>query len=111
MQDGVTSRAIDAGNPGTPLGEEVQEGGNVRVNMGAYGGTEQASKTPVGWALRADVNNDGMVDLGDYAVLAGMWRTSGQAQACDLDRNGAIDMLDVCLLADDWLGETTWSLP
>ena len=55
--DNVTSRCIDAGNPGTPLGNEPTTlsvdplnrfGQNLRINMGAFGGTDQASMPPYG---------------------------------------------------------------
>jgi hypothetical protein len=42
--DPVTSPCIDAGNPETEIGEESDPHGS-RVNMGAYGGTGQASKS------------------------------------------------------------------
>ena len=78
--DEVTSRCIDAGNPGSPLGDEPltvvidpshQFGSNVRINMGAYGGTAQASMPPHAWALLADLTNNGTVDLVDFAEQAG----------------------------------------
>ena len=43
MQDKVSSPCIDAGDPGWPVGLEPAPNGG-RVNMGAYGGTTQASK-------------------------------------------------------------------
>lgn len=43
--DGVTSPCIDAGDPSTSIANEPQPRG-LRVNMGAYGGTSQASKSP-----------------------------------------------------------------
>jgi parallel beta-helix repeat protein len=56
--DYVTSPCIDAGDPACPLGDEPMSvprdpeniyGVNLRINMGAYGGTSQASMPPVGW--------------------------------------------------------------
>jgi len=43
--DGVTSPCVDAGDPGDPVGPEPAPHGD-RVNLGAYGGTAQASKSP-----------------------------------------------------------------
>ena len=40
----VTSPCIDAGDPGTPVADEPLPNGG-RINMGAYGGTGQASKS------------------------------------------------------------------
>jgi predicted outer membrane repeat protein len=41
----VTSPCIDAGDPNDPVGSEPEPNGG-RINMGAYGGTEEASRTP-----------------------------------------------------------------
>jgi hypothetical protein len=52
MSDDVASPCIDAGDPDSPLGAELpfvpdgaggELGPNTRINMGAYGGTSQAS--------------------------------------------------------------------
>lgn len=42
--DAATSPCIDAGTPGKPVGHEPVPNGNI-VNMGAYGGTNEASKS------------------------------------------------------------------
>jgi hypothetical protein len=42
--DDVTSPCIDAGDPNTPIGDEPEPNGG-RINMGAYGGTIEASKS------------------------------------------------------------------
>ncbi len=45
VRDEVSSPCIDAGDPALPvLDEPVPHGG--RINMGAYGGTAEASKSP-----------------------------------------------------------------
>ena len=43
--DAISSPCIDAGNPASAVGDEAEPHGNL-ANMGAYGGTAQASKTP-----------------------------------------------------------------
>ena len=43
--DEITSACIDAGNPSSPIGGEPVPNG-ARINLGAYGGTGQASKSP-----------------------------------------------------------------
>jgi len=57
--DNVTSPCIDAGDPASLLGDEPlsvprdpnnEYGVNLRINMGAYGGTAQASIPPLGWS-------------------------------------------------------------
>ena len=42
--DTVTSPCIDGGTPGNPVGHEPLPNGNI-VNMGVYGGTNEASKS------------------------------------------------------------------
>jgi hypothetical protein len=42
--DEITSPCVDAGDPGMPVGAEPTPNGSI-VNMGAYGGTLQASKS------------------------------------------------------------------
>ncbi|MHC4745514.1 MAG: right-handed parallel beta-helix repeat-containing protein, partial [Planctomycetota bacterium] len=78
--DNVTSRCIDAGNPASSLGYEPPGipgdpnndwGRNVRINMGAYGGTAQASIAPKGWAVAKDYNNDGIANFTDFACRSG----------------------------------------
>ena len=43
VADEVTSPCIDAGDPNSPVGDEPEPNGK-RINMGAYGGTAEASK-------------------------------------------------------------------
>jgi parallel beta-helix repeat protein len=43
--DEVTSPCIDAGNPNTEIGSEKSPNGGI-INMGAYGGTAEASMSP-----------------------------------------------------------------
>ncbi len=45
VNDDVTSPCIDTGDPGFDVGDEPEPNGQ-RVDMGAYGGTGQASKSP-----------------------------------------------------------------
>ena len=44
QQDGTISPCIDAGDPTTPTGREPQPNGGI-INLGAYGGTIEASKS------------------------------------------------------------------
>jgi predicted outer membrane repeat protein len=61
--DDVTSRCIDAGDPSFPVGDELMSvprdpdntyGVNRYINMGAFGGTCQASMPPRDWLFPAD---------------------------------------------------------
>ncbi|MHC4646257.1 MAG: PKD domain-containing protein [Planctomycetota bacterium] len=108
VYDGNTSLCIDAGNPGRGLGDEPESPTNVRINMGVHGGTGEASKTPVGWNLLADLTNDGIVDFLDFRYWPENWLRSGIELAGDLNRDGTIDMVDFALLALDWFGQASW---
>lgn len=115
--DETTSRCIDAGNPSSPLSEEPISlpedpnniwAENIRINMGAYGGTPQASMPPYHWALLADMTNDGLVDFRDYAAQADDWLNPGDSLPGDLNRDSVIDIPDLALIAEDWLKATSW---
>jgi len=68
--DEVTSPCIDAGQPDLyPDRERIPHGG--RLNMGAYGGTPFASMSS--WPLLGDVNQDGVVNVRDFVLLADQW--------------------------------------
>ncbi|MFX5705482.1 hypothetical protein ABTE52_21080, partial [Acinetobacter baumannii] len=45
--DGYSAATIDAGDPAEPIGLEPTPNGSL-VNLGSYGGTAEASKTPSG---------------------------------------------------------------
>ena len=118
--DNVTSRCIDAGNPGAgfsqePLTLEVdplnRAGTNLRLNMGAYGGTQQAAMSPYGWAILSDLNNDGTIDLLDLALWTDYLLESGKAWPGDLNRDEIVNMADFALLAKDWFLRTSWRDP
>ena len=116
----VTSRCIDAGNPGTLLGEELlsvpddpnnEWGENLRINMGVYGNTVEASIPPYDWALLSDITNDGIVDFVDFTHQADMYTDEDNELPGDLDRNGVVNFLDIGLLVEDWLKQTSWAQP
>ena len=58
VNDAVSCPCIDAGDPSDPVGDEQSPNGN-RINMGAYGGTEWASKSPR--VLTATVQLEGYI--------------------------------------------------
>ncbi|MBN1507185.1 MAG: hypothetical protein JW955_10090 [Sedimentisphaerales bacterium] len=77
VKDDATSPCIDAGDPNSPVGDEPFPNGG-RVNMGAYGGTAEASKSYFGepaceTIIAGDINGDCIVDLKDLALLTQHW--------------------------------------
>jgi len=87
--DALTSHAIDAGDPNDSVGYEPNPNGG-RVNIGAYGGTAEASKSPSGIVEPVcteypamDFNKDCRVDFQDFAVFTQTWLD------CNLDPQSA----------------------
>jgi hypothetical protein len=118
--DDVTSRCIDAGNPGAPVGQEPLSapndpnnnwGVNLRINMGAYGGTAEASIPPHDWAILSDITNDGTTDFVDFAHFAAIYSNEGDELFADFDHDGDADYSDLDLLTADWLRQTLWYEP
>jgi len=77
IQDDVTSPCIDAGDPASPIGSEPFPNGGI-VNIGAYGGTEEASKSYFGSPLceiivAGDINGDCDINFLDFAIIARSW--------------------------------------
>ena len=77
VKDDVTSPCIDAGDPSSPIGFEPFPNGGI-INMGAYGGTAEASKSyfgepPCGVIVAGDINGDCKVDFNDFALMAAHW--------------------------------------
>jgi len=77
VKNDVTSPCIDAGDPNTPVGDEPFPNGG-RINMGAYGGTAEASKSYFGepvceTIVAGDINGDCKVDFKDLQLLAIHW--------------------------------------
>jgi len=80
VKDEATSPCIDAGDPNSPVGEEPFPNGG-RINMGAYGGTAEASKSyfrePVcKTVIAGDINGDCKVDFKDLTLMAVNWLRS-----------------------------------
>ena len=93
IQDDVTSPCIDAGDPNTPVGDEPEPNGGV-INMGAYGGTAEASKSDYTWWF---ATTDGPVVAEGLGIVlphehiftdlrGPTSRTYGQADAADVVR-------------------------
>ncbi len=124
--DDVTSPCIDAGNPGSPLFDEPTSmdsdianhwGENVRINIGAYGGTSEASMAPPGFRLLADLNNDNKVNMQDYAILASFCvlrsafpntqnsalSTPNDYDCANLNHDTKTNLTDIAILSTQWL--------
>jgi predicted outer membrane repeat protein len=77
VADNITSPCIDTADPNTPLGPEPFPNGG-RINMGAYGGTSEASKSYFGKPLcetivAGDINGDCIVNSLDFSLMSAHW--------------------------------------
>jgi hypothetical protein len=99
VQDEVSSPCLDAGDPNSDWTAKPWPNGK-RINMGAYGGTSQASKS----GNIADLNLDGKVNFFDLAVFGALWGIN-QTVIEDLNGNGVVDAGDLEIIAANWLWE------
>jgi len=115
LADDTTSPCIDAGiayavdDPNYLYAGTIDYRGELwphggEINIGAYGGTPQASmslNTETGNI--SDVDCSGSVGLPDLAMLAGQWLADESLLREDADRNGIVDFFDVAILGQHWL--------
>jgi len=81
VADAMTSPCIDTGDMGIPIGDEPFPNGGI-LNLGAYGGTPEASRSHFGepvceTQIPDDINGDCKVDSVDAQLAAQDWRVSG----------------------------------
>jgi parallel beta-helix repeat protein len=101
-KDDVTSPCIDAGDPNSDWTAELWPHGK-RVNMGAFGGTPQASMSLSTAGNVADINDDDAVNGRDLRIFMDMWLIQAMLLAEDINRDGAVNLPDLALLAEQWL--------
>ncbi len=104
LTDLLTSPCIDAGDPNSDCIAELWPHDN-RINMGAYGGTNQASMSLSNIGNIADLNKDDTVNFGDFAHFADSWQLDKVPADEDLNRDNQIDIVDVMIFCDNWLWE------
>ncbi len=97
VYDADTSVCIDAADLTSDWSSEPWPNGK-RVNMGAYGGTQQASMN----GNPGDFDIDGAVNFEDFCELADKWRLEGVFIE-DLSGNGVVEFADLHKFAENWL--------
>jgi hypothetical protein len=102
VPDAATSPCIDRGDPQLDWSAELWPHG-ARVNMGAHGGTAQASLSLSDAGNLADLDADDVVNFSDFARLSRSWRDAHAPMISDLDRNGSVGYEDLALLTARWL--------
>jgi hypothetical protein len=101
MLDSVTSYCIDAGNPSSDWSAELWPHGQ-RINLGAYGGTPQASMSPSDLGNVADLNHDAQVGPADLKRIGQKWPLVEDLLAEDLSRDGRVNLTDFAILGQNW---------
>jgi hypothetical protein len=99
--DKVTSPCIDAGNPSSDWTGELWPHGR-RIDIGAYGGTAEASLSFFSVGSPADLNGDGGIDFRDCSVLAAGWLSTQAPRKEDLSRDGIVSFTDFAVFASFW---------
>ncbi|MHB9070879.1 MAG: hypothetical protein ACYC54_10995 [Sedimentisphaerales bacterium] len=100
-KDANTSPCIDAGDPNSDWTAELWPHGK-RINMGAYGGTSQASMSLSTIGNKADLNNNNFVDSEDLALFVKMWLAEDLLLSEDINRNGLVNFSDFAEFAEQW---------
>lgn len=101
VTDDVTSPCVDAGDPVSDWTEELWPHGK-RINIGAYGGTREASMSLSHLGSAADINLDGVVDFRDFDDFTNMLWAEQALLREDIDRNGEVNYLDFNTFAEEW---------
>ena len=110
VNDNLTSPCIDAGgepnDPNSDWTGELWPHGK-RINMGAYGGTIEASMSLSNAGNVADLNPDvndanDWVGYDDMLLLTDKWLSNELPLAEDLNRNGIVDFTDYAILVNNW---------
>jgi len=101
MLDDVSSPCIDRGDPAGAGSEELWPHGR-RTNMGAFGGTVQASHSESVTGNVADLNKDGVVNLIDFAGVSANWSKRQMPLASDMNGSGQVDQLDLVIFVEQW---------
>ena len=107
IYDDVTSPCIDAGDPNSDYTSELWPHGK-RINMGAYGGTTEASMSLSDVGRNANLDNDSndAVDARDLCIFVNKWCYEEFLMVEDLDRDGNVNFKDFAILASYWLEGT-----
>jgi len=104
VQDDVMSQCIDAGDPSSPLGREIWPHGRT-INLGAYGGTTEASLSGNNSGSQHNLNSDPdeIIDFGDLASFVQEWLCGELPLRADFyGDDHEVDFEDFAVFADLW---------
>jgi hypothetical protein len=100
-----TSPCINAGDPFADYSLEPAPNGG-RINIGAYGGTEEATSSDILRPVPSDADTDLNVNMVDFAIFANNWGLEGASiknKRADSDNNNIVDGRDMAILGKFWL--------
>lgn len=102
VYDAVTSPCVDGGGPSDAAWKGELWPHGERINMGVYGGTPEASMSPLLRGNPADVTRSGCVGTDDLMLIADKWL--GEQMLCpeDINLDGRIDYGDFSAVAQNW---------
>jgi membrane protein YqaA with SNARE-associated domain len=99
--DDATSNCIDAGSPSSDWSAELWPHGQ-RINLGAYGGTPQASASLSDLGNPADLDHNAIVGPADLMRVAQQWLREKDLLAEDMNWDGRVDLYDFAVLGCHW---------
>jgi predicted outer membrane repeat protein len=106
IQDDVTSPCVDAGDPDSDCKAEFWPHGG-RINIGAYGGTNQASLSlsdiEGNAGNAADFNNDFSVDTSDFSIMSTQWQDGPALMRSDINKDSHVGIVDLAIFCQNWL--------
>ncbi|MHC4476619.1 MAG: hypothetical protein ACYTEL_13300 [Planctomycetota bacterium] len=100
-RDDSNSPCIDAGDPCSDWTAELYPHGK-RINMGAFGGTAQASMSESEAGNISDIDCSDAVDGVDLRLITDEWLYQQILLSEDLNRDGLVNGADFAIFADNW---------
>ena len=102
VYDSTTSPCIDRGKSSENWTAELWPHGK-RKNLGAYGGTPEASMSLSPEGNPADLNHDNKVNFTDFYLWSVRWFKQQNFLHEDFNRNGIVDLPDAYIFCENWL--------
>jgi len=99
--DDVTSPCIDTGDPNSKIGLEPLPNGGI-LNMGAYGGSPQASMSPYDTNNIADRDFDGFIYRTDLLFFMKQWLANRALLPADFIADNIVNFPDFAAFAQKW---------
>jgi len=104
VTDDVNSPCIDAGDPDSDWSAELWPHGK-QINMGAFGGTAQASMSTSAAGNIADLDANDVVNYADLKLFTEGWLRQQVLLSEDIDRDGSVKFKDFAIFAGEWFWE------